>query len=80
MGLTVSYNNKKLEINVKETNLFTRFVGLMFKSKKTRSLLFDFNDDKRWSIHSLFVFSLFWLYGSTIGITFLNIKLLNRLL
>lgn len=40
----------------KRTGLFSRGLGLMFKTKNTDSLLFEFKKNLRISIHSFFVF------------------------
>ena len=56
MRIVVDSNDKKIGISVKKTNLLTRFTGLMFKPRRTSNLLFDFDKERRWSIHSFFVF------------------------
>jgi len=62
--ITLSLHNKKLSMEAKKTNIFSRFSGLMFKSSNTKNLLFDFKRDVNYSIHSFFVFFKFlavWL-------------------
>ncbi len=54
--IVVKNRGTKIKINVKKTNLFSRFFGLMFKSKNTENLLFDFGRDVNISFHSIFVF------------------------
>ena len=56
MRIVVDNNDKKIRISVKKTNLLTRFTGLMFKPRRTSNLLFYFDKERRWSIHSFFVF------------------------
>lgn len=64
--IKVLHNKSFIEINVKKTNFFSKFSGLMFKSNKTSNLLFEFDEDVKLSIHSCFVFFPFlaiWLDG-----------------
>ena len=53
----IRYKTKIIEINtVKKLSNIGKITGLMFKSKKTANLLFEFKKDVRISIHSFFVF------------------------
>ena len=54
--ISLNFSGKSLDLEVKKTNLFSRFFGLMFRISGTESLLFDFGRDCRIKIHSLFVF------------------------
>ncbi len=55
--LAINYGKKKVIIsNLKKLNDLGKFTGLMFRSMKTKNLLFDFNREVSISIHSLFVF------------------------
>ena len=54
--MKIYFKNKSFDIKAKECNGFRKFIGLMFKSRETESLLFDFDEENRYSIHSLFVF------------------------
>ena len=54
--LRLKYSGKSLNLEVKRTNLFSKFFGLMFRSSETESLLFEFARDCKVSIHSFFVF------------------------
>ena len=56
MLINIGFNSKKVSLEVKSTSFFTRFSGLMFRSKNTGNLIFDFSYLARWPIHSLFVF------------------------
>ncbi len=57
MKITFRYKNKKISLDVQKCNFFQRLSGLMFRRReKARSLLFDFRNPTRISIHSLFVF------------------------
>ncbi len=64
--LRLKFSGKSIELEVKRTNLFSKFFGLMFRSSETENLLFDFGKDCKIKIHSLFVFFPFliiWLNG-----------------
>ena len=56
MWINIKFKDKRIKLGVRSTNLFTRFSGLMFKTKNTDNLIFNFNYYAKWSIHSLFVF------------------------
>jgi len=43
-------------IRAKKANGLRKISGLMFRTRKTRPLLFEFNNDTRMAIHSFFVF------------------------
>jgi uncharacterized membrane protein (UPF0127 family) len=53
-NIKVGFKGKKFNIEARELSLPGQFIGLMFKSRETDSLLF--NRGGRWSIHSFFVF------------------------
>ncbi len=62
--IIAKFRRKKLKLSVIRTNFFSRFSGLMFKTKETKNLLFEFSNDVSVGIHSLFVFFSFlvvWL-------------------
>lgn len=48
--------SNKITINAKKVFGVEKFLGLMFKSRNTRNLLFEFNKNESKKIHSLFVF------------------------
>jgi len=54
--IIAKFRRKKLKLSVTKTNFFRRFFGLMFRTKNTGSLLFEFGRDVNFSIHSFFVF------------------------
>lgn len=57
----IIYNkNRYFKINAYEAGIFKKFSGLMFKSSKSDILLFNFNSDVNYFIHSLFVFFPFY--------------------
>lgn len=62
MGQNIVFNHgsKKLKINVKKCNSLQKISGLMFKSKKTPALLFEFSKKTKMAIHSFFVFFPFY--------------------
>ena len=54
--MIIHYKNKKIKIPVKKISGFGRTAGLMFKSKTSENLLFEFNKKTIVGIHSIFVF------------------------
>lgn len=54
--MKINFKNKHININAKRVNFFGRISGLMFKSRETESLLFEFPKPVNHAIHSLFVF------------------------
>ncbi len=52
----IIYKNKKIAVRAKKVSFFGKFFGLMFRSRNTENLLFDFSEKKNLSVHSLFVF------------------------
>ena len=56
MEITVNNNGEKIKLNAKKLGRFSRGIGLMFRSKNTNNLLFDFDRDVTMSITSFFVF------------------------
>ena len=54
--LRLKFSGKIFDLEVKRTNLFSKFFGLMFRISETENLLFDFRRDCKTKIHSLFVF------------------------
>mgnify|MGYP001593683201 FL=1 len=55
-SIILKYKNKKIKINVKKTNFITKLTGLMFRTKETDNLLFNFSSDIKIDFTSLFVF------------------------
>jgi len=53
-NIRVGFKGKKFNIKARELSLPGQFIGLMFKSRETDSLLFNIGG--RWGIHSFFVF------------------------
>lgn len=56
MNIRITDGRKKIKINVHKVNSIGKITGLMFKSKNTRNLLFEFSTNSKLSIHSYFVF------------------------
>ena len=54
--INIRYLNKSIKINVRKLGVFSKGIGLMFKSRESENLLFNFNKDVKISIHSFFVF------------------------
>jgi uncharacterized membrane protein (UPF0127 family) len=55
--MEIVFGRKKIRIGkVKKVGLLGKLRGLMFRTKNTKNLLFDFSREGRWGIHSCFVF------------------------
>ena len=54
--IIIKYKGRKIKFNVRKAKGLNRIFGLMFRSKKTGNLLFEFDKDVKISFHSLFVF------------------------
>ncbi len=54
--INIKFSGKTIKIKVRRMNFFGRFLGLMFRTRNTDNLLFDFGREINISIHSLFVF------------------------
>jgi uncharacterized membrane protein (UPF0127 family) len=54
--ISLNFKGKSLKLNVKVCSGFGRFSGLMFRSKETEMLLFEFPKNTKIRIHSFFVF------------------------
>ncbi len=54
--MKIRIKNKLIQIKAKRVSNIGAFIGLMFKTKKTRNLLFEFRKTRRHAIHSFFVF------------------------
>ena len=54
--MKIYFKGKSKDVKVKGVGFLGRFIGLMFKTKKTGNLLFEFSSSKKWAIHSWFVF------------------------
>lgn len=62
--MKIFYKNKKINIDAKRVSEFGKISGLMFRTRNTANLLFDFRKKTRVKIHSFFVFFKFlavWL-------------------
>jgi uncharacterized membrane protein (UPF0127 family) len=58
--ITLKSNGKLLEIPAKKCNALQKISGLMFKTKDTQALLFEFSSPTKMAIHSFFVFFPFY--------------------
>ncbi len=54
--MIINYSGKKINLDVKKLGAFSKGIGLMFRSRETDNLLFDFKKETNISIHSFFVF------------------------
>lgn len=54
--IKIKCSGRIIKIKARKTNLFSRFIGLMFKNRNTDNLVFDFKRNIRTPIHSFFVF------------------------
>lgn len=54
--MIVNYKNRKIEIPAKKVSELGKISGLMFRTKNTDNLLFEFKGKTRMKIHSFFVF------------------------
>ena len=58
MNIYIYFKGKKISTSVKQTNFFIRGLGLTFRTRDTKNLLFEFNREVTWqgNLTSLFVF------------------------
>ncbi len=56
MQIIIDYTGKKIKLDVRKTGFFSKGLGLMFRSRKTKNLLFEFGKDVKSFFHSFFVF------------------------
>lgn len=54
--MKIHFGKKTVQMEVRKMGFWGKFLGLMFKSKNTRSLLFEFKPAEPSAIHSFFVF------------------------
>lgn len=54
MKAKLNFRGKEIEFDIEKCSGFKRFLGLMFKSRDTNALLFDFEKQGRQAIHSFF--------------------------
>ena len=54
--MRVFYKEKSFNVDAMMVSKLGKYVGLMFKSKDTENLLFNFKNYKTFGIHSYFVF------------------------
>lgn len=62
--MEIKLKNKKIELKVKKVSELGKFIGLMFKTRNTENLFFEFKRQNKPAIHSFFVFFTFlaiWL-------------------
>ncbi|MBM3232806.1 DUF192 domain-containing protein [Candidatus Pacearchaeota archaeon] len=56
IDITISKNNRKISFPVHRVSILGKITGLMFRTRNTRNLLFEFTRPVKLSIHSWFVF------------------------
>ncbi len=58
MRIAVFFKGKRISLNVYKTGFLSRGLGLTFRTKNTRNLLFDFSKPVTWqgNLTSIFVF------------------------
>jgi len=64
MRISIYKSRKKIILDVRKVSLLGKFYGLMFRTRRTKNLLFEFSRETNLSIHSFFVFFTFlavWL-------------------
>ena len=54
--MIIKYKSKKIEIPARKVSFIGKITGLMFRTKNTGNLLFEFSGKTRMKIHSFFVF------------------------
>ena len=62
--IKIKYSGKTIKLKIRRTGFFSKGLGLMFRTRGSDNLLFEFKKNSRISIHSLFVFFSFlaiWL-------------------
>lgn len=67
--MKVNYRGKEIEIPVRKLEKWEMGLGLMFRSRESKNLLFEFSSPKRRAIHSYFVFFDFlavWIRGGRV--------------
>lgn len=56
MIIKINYKGKEIGINVNKLSKFGHYIGLMFRTRETSNLLFDFEKNTQILLHSYFVF------------------------
>jgi uncharacterized membrane protein (UPF0127 family) len=54
--MKIYFNKRSFFTDVKKVSFLGKFIGLMFKSRNTKNLLFEFSSNEPRTIHSFFVF------------------------
>jgi uncharacterized membrane protein (UPF0127 family) len=54
--MIINYKSKKIKVSVRKVSEIGKGIGLIFKSKNTENLLFEFKNKTCMRIHSYFVF------------------------
>lgn len=75
--MIIKRGNHRIDVKVRKLGFFGRICGLMFRSRNTENLLFEFNKDGIRAIHSWFVFFEFlaiWLDENNNVVDYLLVK------
>lgn len=78
--MIIKYKRRKIRIDAHKVSELGKYIGLMFRDKESKNLLFEFNKECRIGIHSFFVFFPFliiWLDAKNNVIEFRIIKPFN---
>ncbi len=54
--MEISYKKRKLKIPVKKVSFVGKVTGLMFRTRNTKNLLFEFKKEVSYPFHSIYVF------------------------
>jgi len=54
--MKIYLKDREIEVSARRVGLFGEAFGLMFRPVNTNNLLFEFEKDTEWAIHSWFVF------------------------
>lgn len=54
--MIIHYKNKKIEVQARKISSVEKITGLMFETRETENLLFEFSKETKMKIHSYFVF------------------------
>jgi uncharacterized membrane protein (UPF0127 family) len=75
--MKIMLGKRKINVPVRKVSFLGKFSGLMFRTRDTDALLFEFPKDTRQPFHSFFVFFPFlmiWLDGENKAIGFRKVR------
>ncbi len=56
MLITIKHKNRRIRVSARKAGFIEKITGLIFRTRNTHNLLFNFGRDARPAIHSFFVF------------------------